>query len=348
MRSLTIGNTRIMDSTEPYVIAEIGHNHGGNVAICEKMIEKAKLCGANAVKLQKRTNKLLFTEKLYNSPYDNENSYGKTYGEHREALEFDFDQYFKLKAHADYVGIDFFATAFDEEAAFFLNKLDVPCYKIASADIVNIPLLHTVAKFGKPMIISTGGCTMTDIERAVDEISPINRQFSLLHCVMEYPNKPENMNLRMITSLRTKFPLVTIGISDHLASVKMASPAYLLGARIIEKHFTLNRSSKGTDHAFSLEPHGMEVMIEDIRAVRSAQGDGIKRILPSEENAIMKMGKSVYTRYEMEKGEKIKKIDLCLKTPRIGLPPYEFYNLLGKTMAKTVPGEWPISWEDVE
>jgi sialic acid synthase len=348
MRSLTIGNTRIMDSSEPYIIAELGHNHGGNVVICEKMIEKAKLCGANAVKLQKRTNKMLFTDKLYNSPYENENSYGKTYGEHREALEFNFDQYFTLKGYADYLGIDFFATAFDEEAASFLNKLDVPCFKIASADIVNIPLLHHVAKFGKPMIISTGGCTMKDIERAVDEVYPINNQFALLHCVMEYPNKPENMNLRMITSLRTKFPLTTIGISDHLPSVKMAAPAYILGARIIEKHFTLNRASKGTDHAFSLEPHGMEVMIEDIRAVRSAQGDGIKRILPSEENAIMKMGKSIYSRYQLEKGDKIGRTDLCLKTPRVGLPPYEFYDLLGKTMNKTVPGDYPVTWEDVE
>ena len=157
MREITLGSTKVNDDSDAYVIAEIGHNHQGSVETAKKMFDVAKECGVDAVKLQKRDNKSLFTKELYNSPYLTANSYGDTYGEHREALEFDKKQYVELKQHAEEIGIVMFGTAFDMPSVDFLNDLDMPFFKVASADLTNIPLLQHVARTGKPILLSTGG-----------------------------------------------------------------------------------------------------------------------------------------------------------------------------------------------
>ncbi len=165
-RELVIDGFKINDGSDCYVIAEIGHNHQGDLEQCKKMFDVAKECGANAVKLQKRDNRTMFTKEMFDSPYLHRNSYAPTYGEHREKLEFTKAQHLELIAHAKKIGITFFSTAFDIPSADFLADLDMPAYKIASGDTINIPLLRHVAKIGKPMIISTGGCTMEDVVRA--------------------------------------------------------------------------------------------------------------------------------------------------------------------------------------
>src|SRR6266516_3818929 len=173
---VTIDGVEIGDDRPCYVIAEIGHNHQGDVEQAKRLIDAAKECGVDAVKLQKRSNRTLYTREFYEQPYDNEFSFGQTYGEHREALELGPDEYAELRAHASRVGITLFATAFDFESADFLAELGVPAFKLASGDIRNTPLLRHVAQFGKPMIISTGGADMSDVERAVDVVLPINEQ----------------------------------------------------------------------------------------------------------------------------------------------------------------------------
>src|ERR671935_2339804 len=165
-RRLTVGSEIIHDDTKCYVIAEIGHNHQGNVEKARELFREAKLAGAHAVKLQKRDNRGLYTSAAYNKPYDNENSFGSTYGEHREFLEFGMKEYRELQAYAGELGLDFFATAFDLASADFLKGLDVPAVKIASGDLKSTPLLQHVACFGKPMVISTGGATLDDVQRA--------------------------------------------------------------------------------------------------------------------------------------------------------------------------------------
>src|SRR5688572_30219693 len=162
-RSLQIDGFEIHDGSDCYVIAEIGHNHQGSVEQAKAMLTVAKDCGANAVKVQKRSNRTLFTREFFEQPYDNEFSFGPTYGEHREALEFGRDQYVQLQRYAREIGMTFFATPFDLESADFLAGLNMPAYKLASADLVNTPLLRHVATFGKPMILSTGGATMEEI-----------------------------------------------------------------------------------------------------------------------------------------------------------------------------------------
>ena len=301
-RELKIGPDVIKDDGDCYVIAEIGHNHQGSVEKAKELFKAAKDCGVNAVKIQKRHNATLFTKALYDQPYDNENSFGATYGAHREALEFGWDEYVELKRYCEEIGVTFFATAFEFESADFLARLDVPAFKIASGDLLNTPLLKHVAQVGKPMIVSTGGGSLADVRRAYEAVMPINRQLCLLQCTAAYPAEPEQMNLRTITTFRHEFPDIVIGLSDHQNGIAMADIAYLLGARVVEKHFTLNRAWKGSDHAYSLEPVGMRKLVRDLHRVRVAMGDGVKQALPCEAKPLFKMGKKLVSAVDLPSG----------------------------------------------
>lgn len=344
-RALMIEQALVEDGGDCYVIAEIGHNHQGDVEKCKALFREARECGADAVKLQKRDNRTLYTAAMYNKPYENENSFGATYGEHREYLEFGRDEYLELQRYARELGITFFATAFDIPSANFLAELDVPAFKIASGDLKNVPLLRHVAQFGKPMIISTGGGLMEDIQRAYDAVRPINHQLAFLHCTATYPTVPEEMNLRVITTLRERFPETVIGLSDHYNGIAMSVAAYVLGARIIEKHFTLNHTWKGTDHALSLEPIGMAKMIRDLRRTRVALGDGVKRIYPNEAAPIQKMGKMIVAARDLPAGHLLTAKDLAFKSPAEGLPPYEVERLLGRVLRVALVTDEPLRFE---
>jgi N-acetylneuraminate synthase/sialic acid synthase len=346
-RSLTIESFTIDDASDCYVIAEIGHNHQGEVEKCKALFREAKECGAHAVKLQKRDNRSLYTAAMFNKPYENENSFGATYGEHREFLEFGRDEYLELQRYARELGVSFFATAFDISSANFLAELDVPAFKIASGDLKNVPLLRHVAQFGKPMIVSTGGGLMEDIQRAYDAVTPINSQLAFLHCTATYPTLPEEMNLRVITTLRERFPGTVVGLSDHYNGIAMSVAAYVLGARIIEKHFTLNHTWKGTDHALSLEPIGMGKMIRDLRRTRVALGDGVKRLFPNEAAPIQKMGKMIVAARDLPAGHTLTAKDLAFKSPADGLPPYEADRLLGRTLRTPVVADEALRLEQL-
>jgi sialic acid synthase len=291
LRELVIDGVRIADDTDCYVIAEIGHNHQGSVEICKQMFDAAKWAGCNAVKLQKRDNKTLYTEEFYNSPYNSENAYGPTYGAHREALEFDLRQYQLLKAYAESIGLTFFATAFDIPSANFLAELGVPAIKIASGDLKSSKLLRHVRDFGIPVIFSTGGAANWGEVAAAHGLFDVPH--AVLHCTSGYPAKYEELNLRCIATMCQEFTWQSIiGWSAHDTGIAMAPVAFALGARIIEKHFTLNRAWKGTDQAFSLEPQGMKTMIDNLKQCRVALGDGIKRRYESENAPLMKQAKN--------------------------------------------------------
>ncbi|MBI5526034.1 MAG: N-acetylneuraminate synthase family protein [Deltaproteobacteria bacterium] len=347
-RVIVLDGRRVDDSSDCYVIAEVGHNHQGDVEKAKQMFQMAKFCGADAVKLQKRHNKGLYTLEQYNKPYDNENSFGRTYGQHREALEFGRDEYKALKRFAKKIGITFFATAFDFKSADFLEDLDMPAYKIASGDLKTLPLLRHVAKFGKPMIISTGGATMDDIQRVYDALMPVNRQLCFLQCTATYPTQPEELDLKVIETMRSRFPDVVIGLSDHYNGIAMAVVAYLLGARVIEKHFTLNHSWKGTDHAFSLEPIGLQKMIRDLHRVRIALGDGTKKVHKNEAGPLVKMGKKIVAARPLKKGHVLTRRDLALKSPGDGLAPYEMERTVGKRLKKSLAADENVQLDDLD
>src|SRR2546425_48002 len=348
-RSLTIDGVEIHDGSDCYVVAEIGHNHQGSVEQAKAMLTVAKDCGANAVKLQKRSNRTLYTREFFEQPYDNEFSFGSTYGEHREALELGRDDYVELQRYARELGITFFATPFDLESADFLAELDIPAYKIASADLVNTPLLRHVAAFGKPILLSTGGATPQDVDRAVDATCPINEQLCILQCTASYPCDTGDLNLRVITTLRERYPDFVIGLSDHQNGISMALVAYMLGARVIEKHFTLNHAWKGTDHAFSLMPEGLRKLVRDLRRVPVALGDGVKRPLPVEEKPLAKMGKKLVAARDLEQGHLLGPDDIAVKSPADGgLPPFELERLVGRRLRRRLAVEDFVTFGGVE
>jgi N-acetylneuraminate synthase/sialic acid synthase len=346
-RSLVIGNRTISDDSDCYVIAEIGHNHQGELEKAKQLFRQAKECGADAVKLQKRDNKTLYTRSMYNKPYEHENSFGPTYGAHREALEFGRKEYLELQRYASELGLDMFATAFDFASADFLAEFDVPAFKIASGDLKNTPLLKYVAKIGKPVIVSTGGGTLGDVRRAHDAIMPINPHLCLLQCTASYPAPPEELNLRVITTYREQFPDAVIGLSDHENGIAMAVAAYVLGARVVEKHFTLNHTWKGTDHAFSLEPIGMRKLVRDLRRARLALGDGVKTPYPSEAAGLYKMGKKLVAARHLPAGHLFTLDDIALKSPNDGLPPYELDRVIGKVTRRALQEDENLTFEDL-
>jgi N-acetylneuraminate synthase/sialic acid synthase len=329
------------------VIAEIGHNHQGSLEKAKELFAAAKECGVQAVKLQKRDNRNLFTREMFDKPYENENSFGPTYGLHREALEFGRAEYAALVSCAAELGLTFFATAFDFGSADFLAELDMPAYKIASGDVNNLPLLKHVAGFQRPMIISTGGASLADVRRVYETIKPINPQIALLQCTASYPAEAEHMNLRVIETFRREFPDAVVGLSDHQNGIAMSVIAYALGARIVEKHFTLNHAAKGTDHAFSLEPIGMRKLVRDLRRARVALGDGDKRVYPEEASPLFKMGKKLVAAADLPAGHRLARADVAIKSPNDGLPPYELDRVLGRALRRPLRTDEALRWDDL-
>ena len=345
MRKLSLDGKVVEDSSDCYVIAEIGHNHQGKIETAKEMFRVAKECGADAVKLQKRDNRSLFTRAGYERPYDNPNSYGATYGEHREFLEFGESEYKELIDYTKELGVTLFATAFDFNSADFLAKLDIPIYKVASGDLKNIPLLTHIAQIQKPMIVSTGGGTMDDVNRAYDAIMPINQQLCILQCTAGYPAEFNELNLSVITTYRERFPNTTIGLSSHDNGISMSVAAYMLGARVVEKHFTLNHTWKGTDHAFSLEPNGFRKLVRDLRRTRVAIGDGVKRVYDSEVNPITNMGKKMVAARYLPAGHMIQREDIAIKSPGNGLPPYEIDKVISRVTREAMKEDDDITYD---
>jgi N-acetylneuraminate synthase/sialic acid synthase len=342
---MIIDNKLIKKDGPPFVIAEIGHNHQGNIENALKLIYSAAAAGASAAKFQKRDNRSLFTPELYNQTYNSENAFGKTYGEHREALEFGFDEYKICISEAKSAGITFFATAFDFKSADFLNALGIPAFKIASGDLQNLPLLKYVADFKKPMIISTGGANFQMIHSAVETIRTVHNEFAILQCTASYPANYEHLNLKVITRLIELYPENIIGYSGHDNGIAMAVVAYTLGARIIEKHFTLNRTLKGTDHVFSLEPQGMQKMVRDLNRAALAIGDGEKIIYDEEVAPIAKMGKMIVAARNLPAGHRITIQDLEYRSPFLGLPPSDTPKVIGKVLKLGINQFTPLSLE---
>jgi N-acetylneuraminate synthase/sialic acid synthase len=347
MRTLTIGDHEISDETEAYVIAEIGHNHEGDLGKAEELVRAAARAGATAAKLQKRDNRGLYVASMYNQPYTGANSFGATYGEHRAALEFGAAEYEHLMTVAACAGIDFIATAFDAASVDFLAGLGVPAIKLASADLTNTPLLAYAAKVGVPLIVSTGAADPADIVRAVDTILPINSSLALLQCTAIYPAAPADLNLAVITTLRAMFPDLVIGYSGHDSGTAASTIAYALGARVVEKHFTLDRTRPGSDHHFSLEPPDLERLVDDLRSTRASLGSGEKRRLAAELPALHKMGKKLVAARDLPTGHVITPADIAVKSPGDGLPPYLLDELVGRTLCAPLTADESYRFEGV-
>lgn len=343
MRKLRIADFEISDDSMPFVIAEVGHNHQGSIEMCERIFDAAADAGAHSVKLQKRFNKSLYTPEFYDSPYQGPTSFGDSYGLHREALEFGIAEYKHLKEYANKKNLIFFATAFDFQSVDFLAALGVPAIKMASGDLKSTALIRYAKKTGIPLIMSTGGSSMFEVEQAMSEVDP--RNVGLLQCTAAYPAEAEHMNLRVIETYRRSFPETVIGLSSHDRGIAFSTVAAALGARIIERHFTLDRAMKGTDHAFSLEPTGMSKLVRDLSLVVKALGDGEKTFQEVEKGGIRKMGKMLIYSRPLPSGHILQPEDLEIRSPLEGLSASNWDLVVGKKLKVNVSALEKVSFD---
>ena len=340
---------KIAGADQPvYIIAEIGINHQGDVEIAKKLINEAAAAGADAVKFQKRSIKRILTQAGLEMPYENRNSFGKTYGEHKRALELSEQDYHVLFTHANAQNVDFIASGWDEESIDFLDELGVPFFKMASADLTNLPLLiHTAAK-GKPMVLSTGMADMEMVRTAYGAVTALNSQVAILQCTSTYPSVFEEINLEVINTFRKAFPEAVIGYSGHELGIAITEAAVAMGAKIVERHFTLDRTMKGGDHAASLEPGGFGKLVRDIRHIEAAHGSGTKKVQESELPIFKKLAKSIVSISEIKAGTILSREMLTTKGPGNGISPTRMDDLIGKSVKHTIQADVVLKDADID
>jgi len=278
MKTIKIGNN-VVGNNRCYIIAEIGINHNGNIKLALDLISKAKECGADAVKFQKRTPEICVPEHQRNIM--RETPWGTmTYFDYKKKIEFEEKEYLLIDKHCKEIGVDWFASPWDVPSVKFLEQFNPVCYKVASASITDKDILMAIKSTGKPVIISSGMSTIDEIENAVKILD--GSELLIAHSTSAYPCKTEELNLNMIKTLTKKYPDSPIGYSGHEKGIQTSVGAYVLGAKHIERHFTMDRTMWGTDHSASLEPKGFKTMVRDIRILEIALGDGVKKVYESE------------------------------------------------------------------
>jgi N-acetylneuraminate synthase len=345
MPVIKIGDRLVGDDQPTYIIAEIGVNHNGILPLAIELIDAAVSVGADAVKFQKRN-----LEKLYAKKYlDNANSGEKTLRyllPILQQVELPDEAFFEIVEYCREKGITFMCSAFDEESADFIDQLDVPAYKVASADMTNLPLLDHLVKKRKPLIISTGMSRMDEVEFSVNFLKSRQAEFALLHCNSTYPASFEDINLSFMERLK-EFN-VPVGYSGHERGIAVSTVASAMGACIIERHITLDRTMDGPDHAASLEPHGFKKMVRDIRQVASAMGTGEEKFISRGEILNREvLGKSLMAAQRIEPGEKITSDRVVVKGPALGLSPQRYPDLIGRTAMRVIEEDEPFTDSDL-
>jgi len=348
MNTIQLENQQVGNGQPVFIIAEIGINHQGDISIAKELIKKAKECGANAVKLQKRNISRILTKEGLEIEYDNRNSFGKTYGEHKKALELSNSAYEQLKTFCNDMNIIFCASGWDEESIDFLDKLGVSFFKMTSADLTNLPLLIHTARKGKPMIMSTGMADLEMVKSTYSLIQPINNQIAILQCTSTYPSAFSEINLKVLHTYMQEFPHAIIGYSGHEQGIAIPPAAVALGAKIIERHFTLDRTMKGGDHAASLEPQGFAKMVRDIRAIEDAMGISQKEIQESEMPVFKKLAKSIVSTVNIKSGIPITIEMLTTKGPGTGISPMRIKDIIGKKSMRDIAEDHVIMEEDIQ
>lgn len=279
-----LGNKLVGTGQPCYVIAEIGINHNGDIDLAKQLINVAVGAGCNAVKFQKRTIDVVYSAEELAKP--RENPFGPTNGDLKRGLEFEIEEYQEIDRYCKEVKIDWFASCWDEGSVDFIAQFNVPCFKIASASLTDDNLLRHTRAIGKPILLSTGMSTIEQIDHAVDVLG--KNDLILLHACSTYPAYYEELNLRVIDTLIDRYGL-PVGYSGHETGLPSSVAARVMGACIVERHITLDRSMWGSDHAASLEPNGITRLIRDIRLIEKSMGDGVKRVLEREHPIIKKL-----------------------------------------------------------
>lgn len=331
-----------------YIIGEIGQNHNGSVKIAKQIVDLIaqpvtdilfgeSLHGMDAVKLTKRDLKEELSVSAMNKPYNNPDSFGKTYGEHRAALELNDEQHYEVYTYAKNKGLEVVETLCSRGCLSIMKYFKPDRLKVASRDLTNLPLIEALAQTKIPVILSTGMTGKKELDEALNLISKHHNNISILHCLSQYPSEYKNINLNSILYLKEHYKNYKIGYSDHSIGIMVPVAAVTLGAEIIEKHITLDRKMKGTDHKVSLGPEGIYRMVRDIRNIEKALG--IKDIFYSEavEQTKIKLERSVASVRLINKGEIIKEDDLHLLSPGDGVKWSDRALIIGKTALYNIP-----------
>jgi N,N'-diacetyllegionaminate synthase len=329
-----------------FIIAEAGVNHNGSLDLAIRLVETAKESGADAVKFQTFRADLLATRSAHKALYQERTTKsGESQFEMLQRLELDAVAHQRLINHCRLIGIQFLSSPFDAQSADLLDTMNVSLFKVPSGEITNLPFLEHLAGKRRPLILSTGMSTLGEVEEAVRVLQSSGAsQLTLLHCVTEYPAPYAEVNLRAMLTLKSAFGL-PVGYSDHTPGIEIAIAAAALGAEVIEKHFTLDRSLPGPDHAASLEPVELQQMVAAIRHVEVALGNGIKSPAPCELPNISVARKSVVAAHSMSAGHQLATGDLEIKRPGNGLAPKLLPALVGRTLRTSVAQDEVISWD---
>lgn len=348
MQRVKLGHLVIGEESPCFIIAEAGVNHNGDVELAKRLVEEAKACGADAVKFQTFTTESVITLEAPKARYQQQTTDPtESQTEMLRKLQLSYEDFRQLKAYADKVGVLFFSTPHDASDIEFLVSMEVPVLKVSSMDIVNVPLLEEIGCRKVPVILSTGMATLSEVERALDTLRDAGCPgVVLLHCVTNYPIRDEEANLRVIDTLARAFGVV-VGFSDHSVGIAVTLAAVALGAKVIEKHFTLDCSLPGPDHTVSLEPSAFAQMVTDIRRVEKAMGSGIKRPLPVELENRKAMRRSLVAATEIPAGAILTREHLTLKRPGTGLGAEFIPLLIGRRARCLVPRDTVIALDMV-
>ena len=345
MFKVRIGDRLIGEGEPVFIVAEVGVNHNGKVDLGKKLVDAAKISGADAVKFQTFKVQNVVTKYAEKADYQKQASPKESQYEMLRKLELSFKNITRLFDYANQRHITFLSSAFDKESVDLLDQLGVNAFKVASGEITDFPLLRYIAEKKKPVILSTGMSTYEEVEEALSTLRKGGaEEIVLLHCVTSYPARVEDANLRTIETLRNRFKL-PVGFSDHTQSITVPVVAATLGAVLIEKHFTLSKNLPGPDHRASLEPSEFKEMVAAVREVEKSLGDGEKRLTADEEEIKKAVRRSIVARVRIAKGTVIREDMLDFKRPGTGLRPRDLGKIVGKKTKKSIEADELITFE---
>lgn len=346
MKTVMIGDRPVGLGAPVYIIAEAGSNHDRDLDQAKRLIEVAAEAGADAVKFQTFSADRIVAETPTRAKYlDAILPAGKTMSELFREMELPYEWHAELKAYAEASGLHFLSTPFDHEAVELLDGLNVQAFKVATYELWHLPLIRDIASRGKPIICSTGMANIADVQAAVAVVrSTGNEQLILLHCVVNYPPPFAELNLRAIETMRRAFD-VPVGWSDHTPGWTAPVVATALGAAVIEKHFTTDRTRPGPDHRFALEPTELTAMVRAIRDAQDALGTGVKQMAPAEADLYLTARRSLFAARVIETGTVLAAGDIAILRPGTGLEVRDFEHLVGRTARRRIERHEPLAWE---
>lgn len=338
MVTVRIGSRLVGDGQPCFVLAEGGLNHNGEPTLARELVRIAADAHADGVKFQKRSVADLLTRAARAAPYVKPNSFGATYGEHRQRLELPAETWLELRDQAQASGLEFMGSAWDRPSVDLLESLGAPAYKVASAVVTDLDLLDYVARKGKPIVLSTGMSTLDEVDGAVNAVTRHTDQVIVLQCTSTYPSAFADINLRVMETYRSRYGLL-VGYSGHERGIAVTEAAATLGACLVERHFTIDRTLPGPDHAASLEPVGLAKLVRDIRHIEEALGSPEKRLVAGELPVRARLAKSVAARCEIAAGTIVAPGMLTAKGPGDGIPANQLARIVGRVAAVDVAAD---------